>query len=132
MPEILQWFRASDIQTPSRAYGAKISMARCLTEYAHEIDAPPQYECHSRVRCRGQRLSRPVYWRGRQWAVTRYGIERRDGTYVIDANRYDEHDETKYSWVRHMAGKCTVDLLDFAEALRIARRIRQYGPTDAD
>jgi hypothetical protein len=74
------------------------------------------------VRVRGERLSRPIYWRGHQWAVTKYGIECRDGTYVIEADRYE--DCQPVGWVRHMGAKDWVDLPDFAEALRIARRLR--------
>ncbi len=113
---------------------AKIAMAERLTEYAHQIELPPFYRCDDTVRVRGlgEKLSQPVYWIGRQWAVTSYGIERRDGNYVIEAARYECQPEPEYSWVRHMAGKTSVDLLDFAEALRIGRRIRQYGPVAED
>jgi hypothetical protein len=49
-----------------------------------------------------------VWWHGRQWAVTEYGIERLDGTYVIDAKRLTENIET-YGWPGHMRGKDWVD-----------------------
>jgi hypothetical protein len=29
----------------------------------------------------------PIWWQGRQWAVTEYGIGARDGTYAIAAHR---------------------------------------------
>ena len=35
----------------------------------------------------GEPLSVPVYWIGRQWAVTAHGIEGRDGKYAIAADR---------------------------------------------
>ena len=78
------------------------------------------------VRCRGQRLSYPIYWRGRQWAVTRYGVECRDGFYCIEISRIweDEFNSQLYGWVEHMA--CTkdwVDVGDFVEALRLARSL---------
>jgi hypothetical protein len=90
---------------------------------ATELDDPPQYECRSRVKVQGERLHKTL-WRGHQWAVTTYGVERRDGTYVIAKNRLWENEE-KYGWVRHMADKSTwCNLSDFVEALRIARRLQ--------
>ena len=121
---IIAWDDFSKPQPPSLEYLARQNIARLLAEYAKELDAPPQYHCRNHVRVRGERLSRPVLWRGRQWAVTRLGLECRDGTYFIAADRLDEN-EAQYGWVRHMSGKNWVDLPDFAEALRIARRIRR-------
>jgi hypothetical protein len=43
------------------------------------------------------------------------------GTYCIERRRLWE-DEDVYGWVRHMAGRDWVNLDDFAEALRVARR----------
>jgi hypothetical protein len=39
-----------------------------------------------------------VWWQGRQWAVTSYGLECRDGTYFIDAPRIgkDLHSANPY------------------------------------
>jgi len=54
------------------------------------------------VRVRGEELSE-IWWRGRQWAVTAYGIECLDGTYVIERNRLLETPE--YPWPCHMAEK---------------------------
>ena len=65
--------------------------------------------------------------RGRQWAVTKFGIECRDGSYAIAGDRYEE-DEPNYSWVQHMAGKDWVDIEDFAEAMRVARRMKRSPP----
>ena len=31
-----------------------------------------------------------IWWRGRQWAVTNYGVEALDGTYAIEARRLTE------------------------------------------
>ncbi|WP_051334783.1 hypothetical protein [Bradyrhizobium sp. Ai1a-2] len=78
--------------------------------------APPAYHATNRVRVRGQRLS-PIIWQGRQWAVTKHGIECRDGTYAIAKSRLWE------GWERHMAEKEWVDQADLAEALRIARQV---------
>jgi hypothetical protein len=64
-----------------------------LTASARELDAPPQYECTDHVKCRGEPLATPIYWQGRQWAVTSAGIECRDGLYYIGSHRCweDEH-----------------------------------------
>ena len=85
------------------------------------LNAPPRYHGTNHVRCRGERLSR-IIWRGEQWAVTTFGVECRDGSYTIRKDRLWEN-EAAYSWVSHMSVKGWVDLLDFAEALRIARHV---------
>ena len=54
-------------------------------------------------------------------AVTRYGVEARDGCYCIRRGRLWE-DEKTFGGVLHMSGKW-VDPGDFAEALRVARTI---------
>jgi hypothetical protein len=92
-----------------------------LAKAARQLDAPPHYEAGNSVDVRGEELDKPIYWQGRQWAVTPYGVERRDGTYVIEHTRLWEGEKT-FGWVLHMAGKTWVDVPDFAEALRIARR----------
>ncbi len=58
------------------------------------------------VVCRGEALSE-VWWQGRQWAVTAYGLERRDGTYFIEAKRLleDLRGEPPYSWTEHIGRK---------------------------
>jgi hypothetical protein len=106
--------------TISDEYRERMTLAADLTVAARQLDAPPQYEFKKRSR-RGEELSKPIHWQGRQWAVTAYGIECLDGNYPIEADRLWEEDDS-YSWVQHMAGKEWVDLPDFAEALRIARR----------
>ena len=68
------------------------------------------------TRCRvfGEPLH-PILWHGRQWAVTTFGIEARDGTYAIARTIHDPY------WPTHMAEKEWCDVDDFAEALRIGR-----------
>lgn len=61
----------------------------------------------------------PVLWAGKQWAVTEYGIEARDGTYAIQASRLHEG-EPGYSWERHMRDKQWVDVCDFRRAFLVA------------
>ena len=109
---------------PSRDYQDRLDLAADLGIAARDVDVPPRYEAGNQVRCRGEPLTQPIYWQGRQWAVTPAGIECRDGTYFIARDRLWEK-EQQYGWVRHMAGKTWVDLEDFAEALRIARRRHQ-------
>jgi hypothetical protein len=90
-------------------------------ERATETQDPPAYESGYEVEVRGEALSEPIYWTGRQWAVTAAGIECRDGTYFIAKDRIWEG-EADWGWVRQMAEKTWVDVEDFVEALRLARR----------
>jgi hypothetical protein len=75
-----------------------------------------------RVKCRGDRLSEPIYWTGKQWAVTAFGLERRDGTYAIAKDRLWEG-EGRHGWYAQMGGKVWCDHADFAQALCEARDI---------
>jgi hypothetical protein len=105
-----------------------------LTEAARDLSRPPGPQSSKPIRVCGDQLSWP-FWQGRQWAVTSYGVECRDGTYRVEKDRLWENDED-HSWVHHMAEKNWVDLPDFAEALRVARqhfaepRKRGAGPTE--
>lgn len=93
------------------------------------------YNSHNKVNVLGEPLA-PILWCGANWAVTRYGLEARDGTYAIEASRLWEGESSVdtggllpgTSWVEHMAEKNWVDLFEFAEALRIARKL--HGATD--
>jgi hypothetical protein len=65
----------------------------------------------------------PIWWRGKQWAVTKHGIEALDGSYAIPARRLAE-DLPGYSWVDHMAEKDEwVDIDEFATAWLIALQL---------
>lgn len=98
-----------------------------LKQAATMLDDPPRYESGNEVRLRGDPLDTPIYWQGRQWAVTPRGVEARDGTYVVQAHRLWEEEDV-YGWVRHMAEKSEwVDIEDFVEALRVARRRQREG-----
>jgi hypothetical protein len=66
------------------------------------------------VKLQGEPLHE-IWWRGRQWAVTEYGVEALDGTYAIEGSRLLE-DLPEYSWLEHMSGKRWVDPDDFATA----------------
>jgi hypothetical protein len=106
---------------PPRDSDPRWQLAKLLTIKARDLDRPPSYEAGNEVKNRHGELSSPIYWQGRQWAVTEYGVEARDGTYPIEKERLWK-EEKVHGWVRHMAEKGWVDLPDFAEALRIARR----------
>ncbi len=69
------------------------------------------------VKVRGDALSE-VWWRGKQWAVTAYGIELLDGTYVAEASRLTEGPD--YPWPMHMAEKTWVDIDEFTTAWMVA------------
>jgi hypothetical protein len=72
-------------------------------------------------------LHRDIYWLGRQWAVTGHGIQavnnRLNMRFDIEASRiwHDGMDEPmrQLDWF---------DAEDFAEALRVARRLSQETP----
>src|SRR5262245_5711961 len=94
-------------------------LAAALIVKARDLDSRWGPQATNRIQNRGDRLSK-IHWQGRQWAVTRFGVECRDGTYAIERERVWE-DEECGGWILHMAEKDWVDLEDFAEALRVAR-----------
>jgi len=69
------------------------------------------------VKVRGEDLD-PIWWRGRQWAVTAFGIEALDGTYTIKADRLAE--DIGHAWPAHVCGKTWVDQDDFCTAWLVA------------
>jgi hypothetical protein len=79
-----------------------------------ELDSTP-------VRVRGDKLDE-VWWRGRQWAVTEYGIERLDGGYTIEAADlvWGFNNYPWYQWPAHMSGKRWVDIDEFTTAWMVA------------
>jgi hypothetical protein len=104
--------------------GAAMDGLEALIIAARDLDAPPHYEAGNPVALdkTGQALVTPIYWQGRQWAVTPFGVECRDGTYQIENERLWDGDHSYGGWVAHMASKQWVDIKDFVEALRVARR----------
>jgi hypothetical protein len=80
--------------------------------------AAPGERKKRRAKVRGTNLHK-VLWTGREWAVTAYGIEARDGRYAID-KRYLAEQHGSWSWPMHMAEKGWVDLEDFIEAWLVA------------
>jgi hypothetical protein len=80
------------------------------------------------VQVRGRPLTRPIYWTGRQWAVTALGLEERDGTsQITKATLLSAAEE--WSTYEHMASKAWVDVEDFAvafcEAQILFRRLEE-------
>jgi hypothetical protein len=71
------------------------------------------------VKLRAEALDE-IWWQGRQWAVTAFGIECRDGTYTIEANRLSEMHNQNYSWIEHVGEKDWVDVDDFATVYFVA------------
>lgn len=78
----------------------------------------PVIHSDNEVALRGERLAK-LLWQGRQWAVTAYGLECRDGTYAIRKTRLWEGDT--HTWEIHMAEKNWVDIEDFSTAINWAR-----------
>src|SRR5262249_129412 len=72
-----------------------------------DLTTPPRHH-RAADQVREGRLSQPVYWRGRQWAVTAYGIECRERPYFFEHSRIWE-DEGRHGWVRQLASKNWVD-----------------------
>lgn len=93
---------------------------KALNARALQTAEPEAYESTIDVRVTGEALHEPIYWQGRQWAVTSFGIEARDGKYPIAGSRVWE-DNGGHGWIEHMEEKEWVDLSDFTEALRLAR-----------
>jgi hypothetical protein len=107
-------------------------LAQQLILKARDLESPRGPQASNRVQNRGDRLIK-VYWKGQQWAATRFGVQARDGSYSIDRKRVWE-DEERGGWIMHMAEKDWVDLEDFAEALRVVRfyeRVRRDSRSEA-
>ncbi len=80
--------------------------------------AAPIEHGRNSVKLLGEKLHR-VIWRGRQWAVTDYGVEALDGTYSFTASRLNE-ETAAGGWPEHMTGKSWVDGDDFCTAWLVA------------
>lgn len=74
------------------------------------------------VQMRGEALDE-VWWRGKQWAVTAFGIECLDGTYHVAADRLTHDPE--HPWPLHMASKKWVDIDEFVTAWMVALLLHQ-------
>jgi hypothetical protein len=72
-------------------------------------------------------LHRDIYWLGRQWAVTGYGIQavdkKLDMKFDVEAGRIWEE-----GLAESMASESWLDVDDFNEALAVARRRARQHP----
>jgi hypothetical protein len=98
-----------------------------------KLAAPERADPEIEGRVRGESLSEPVVWQGRQWAVTTYGLEKRDGTYQIEANRLWENEENG-GWFYQIGLKNWVDVEDFIQAFTLARAHHrsQFKPSNSN
>lgn len=71
------------------------------------------------VEVQGSYVPEKILWRGRQWAVTEFGLEALDGSYSIAAGRLNE-DHGDSTWIIHVGRKNWVDKADFATAFMVA------------
>lgn len=80
-------------------------------------DAPIDIAKDITVHVRGEKLHK-IIWKGKQWAVTEYGIERLDGTYAISKKEVNEVAISKSNtcWPVHITNKVWVDADDFTTA----------------
>lgn len=77
------------------------------------------------VKCVGEPLD-SVLWQGKQWAVTTYGLECRDGCYHVESHylwdcvpKKDASEEDAFIyWWQHISGKNWVDKDDIDAALQ--------------
>lgn len=113
--------RASLVRAePGYAHHRTKTSPRKLAQHRMARGLAPIVNADNTVAVRGEALSEPVIWVGRQWAVTAFGIERRDGCYAIEAARLWE-EYPGWTHGSHMAWKGWVDMPDFMTALMVAR-----------
>ena len=65
----------------------------------------------------------PVHWRGRQWAVTGFGIEALDGMYHVPAAEIWLEGSEPPRWVRDLRQRYGTDRDDLDAALKVARTV---------
>jgi hypothetical protein len=109
------------------------NLAEFMKDYPREPSRSgdvPDERARRRVKVRGTNLHR-VWWKGRQWAVTAYGIEARDGRYAIEKARLGERNGN-WSWPMHMMEKNWVDIADFVSAwlVSLAKHHVDLSPED--
>lgn len=71
----------------------------------------------------GHELTEPVHWRGRQWAVTGYGIEALDGMYHVSATAIWPGPDGTLPWLEALCRRYGTDRGDLDAALKVARTI---------
>jgi hypothetical protein len=107
----------SDDRKHLKIFTGKELLAAPIPPRPSRGDDPIEYDS-TPVRLRAEKLDR-VLWQGRQWAVTDYGLECRDGTYCFEAARIAEHADT-YGWPLHITQKNWADSDDFCTAWLVA------------
>jgi len=84
-------------------------------------------QSRNEVKCRGDALD-IILWQGSQWAVTAYGLEKRDGTYPVDRNNFftnvykfnhikNKKEAVFNEWLAHLSEKSWCDKDDLWNAL---------------
>ncbi|ACA17299.1 hypothetical protein M446_2877 [Methylobacterium sp. 4-46] len=68
-------------------------------------------------------LTEPVYWQGRQWAVTGYGIETLDGMYHVAAAEVGAVGDAPPRWLDALWRRYGTDRDDLSAALAVARQV---------
>lgn len=66
----------------------------------------------------------PVQWQGRQWAVTRYGIEALNGLYHVPFADVPEAEAGRPRWLDDLLRRYGTDRDDLAAAVTVARAMR--------
>ena len=75
----------------------------------------------------GEGLSE-IWWRGKQWAATQYGIECLDGTYTIEkASLLKGNPDIQAMLPNHMSEKEWVDIDEFTTAWMIGLLLHGHG-----
>lgn len=66
-----------------------------------------------------------VLYQGKQWCVTTYGLEKRDGSYYIEAKELKKSHVYEFGWIKHMSLKADTDMEDFTAAYIMSLAIHQ-------
>ncbi len=70
-----------------------------------------------------------IWWIGRQWAVTSYGLEKRDGKYFVEKSRLVENLREGWSWIGQIGCKSWADIEDVATAFYVAVAMHGFSLT---
>lgn len=68
-----------------------------------------------------------ILWRGRQWAVTDFGLEALNGSYAIDEKGL-RLDFAEWSVLMQMGEKTWIDMPDFTTAFMVAIVLHGHAP----
>uniref|UniRef100_UPI003BA88F44 hypothetical protein n=1 Tax=Stappia sp. TaxID=1870903 RepID=UPI003BA88F44 len=84
----------------------------------------------TQVHVQGEQLA-DIWWRGKQWAVTEYGIEALDGTYYVEKDRLLEEAEN-WPWPRQLGTKRWVDPDEFCTAFMVAIVLHGFSEINSE